>query len=244
ILKQAADQGANTYFVLPDIEWLKTRVRRLARRLDVQTVDILARGIASLLNQFAFALGLRMEYVISTIEFERNGMARGEDLTLDFMMTTVRPYLSALEGLQHAADRIRGQILHTLTISGMETNPIRISFRGGFDAVPIVRDMITPWRLRNARDLARIANMPARIELFGTGVRSALRRARLEFLRAGLEIRRRQLAIEEFNLARIILEGIGLNLRNMTDEQIAARVQEILPAITAVMNSELLVAPN
>jgi hypothetical protein len=63
-------------------------------------------------------------------------------------------------------------------------------------------------------------------------------------MRARLGILRRQLDIEEFNLARVILGGIGLNLRNMTAEQIETRVQEILPAIITIVNSELLLASS
>jgi hypothetical protein len=242
IIRQAARQDGRSYFVLPDVEWLKTRLRRL-RQIDDQTAEALARGIATFLGNMAFAAGLLDDQLISTIELAPTDPTRGQQLTPDFMASAVSPYLLAIANIQAALDRIRRKESGAVIITALQANPIRVNFRGGLDAVRVIREDVLPWRRDNAWQTDGINTRRIRMkDLEKEAKTSVTARARMNLLRDEIAGREESLKKDESDLALDILQKNGLALSKVTDADKKELIKVMLPALAAIIDSELQIA--
>lgn len=243
IIRQAARQDGQSRFVLPDVEWLKTRLTRLRQQLDDQTLEALARGIATFLGNLAFAAGLLDDQVISTIELAPTDPTRGQQLTPDFMASAVSPYLLAIANIQAALDRIRRKESGTVIITALQANPIRVNFRGGVDAVRVIREDVSPWRRDNVWQTDGIKMRRTRMkDLEKEAKTSVTAQARMNLLRDEIAGREESLKKDESDLALVILQKNGLDLSKLTKTDKRKWIQSMLPSLATVIDSELQIA--
>jgi hypothetical protein len=239
IIRQATRQDGRSYFVLPDVEWLKTRLRS-PRLPDDQIVEALARGLATFLGNMAFASGLLEDQVISTIELAPDDPMRAQPLTPDLMTTAVSPYLSAIGNIQAALDRIRRRESGAVIITEVQANPIRVSFSGGRDAVRVIREDVLPWRRDNAWQTDGIKTRRTRMKVLEKEVKTSVTaRARMNLLQDEIAGREESLEKNESDLALAILQKNGLDLSKLTKTDKKKWIQSMLPALATIIDSEL-----
>jgi hypothetical protein len=155
ILKQATDQSVHTYFVPPDVEWLKTCLQRL-REMDDQICDALAKGIATLLTNLAFASDLLVEHTSSKIELRSPDETSEQELTPERIATELIPYLCAVADIQCIIDKARKQESNEVIITSITKGSFSVGFQGGKDVLDLILSLIIPWRKAHAKEIARL----------------------------------------------------------------------------------------
>jgi tetratricopeptide (TPR) repeat protein len=78
------------------------------------------------------------------------------NLTNEYLMTVVLPYMQALEDLQRALDQLQGNPSRPWSIHSIVRGSIGVNFDGGAEIVQWVRDTFEKWRLAHAKKMARL----------------------------------------------------------------------------------------
>jgi hypothetical protein len=238
IIRQAARQDGRSELILPDVEWLKTRLRSPRFPAD-QILEALARGVATFLGGMAFAPGLLDDQVISTVELAPADPMRAQPLTPNFMATVVSPYLSAVGNLQALLDRVRRRESGAVIITEVQADPLRISFRGGREAVRVIREDVLPWRREQAWQLNALAQRRISREIYQRRARTSVTaRTRANFLRDEIAGREEYLRNEEAKLVLTILQKNGLDVGALTEAERRRWIQAMQPALAVIINSE------
>ncbi len=145
-----------------------------------------------------------------------------QQLTADYLIEKVAPYLQAIESVQQVTDEIR-KIKHSpIRITQITQNsPIGVSLEGVSDTVQLIVDYAVPWKRKHAEKMAEYARREKqyeiekkRIEIQETNFQSAKNKQDLEKL--SVEITKMRIEAEKLRIdnekARLELASAKINL--------------------------------
>jgi hypothetical protein len=249
ILRQAAEQNTHTYFVPPNVEWLKAHLQQTCRA-DDQICDVLARGIATLSTNLAFAPDLLVEQTVTKIGFQHSDEANGQELTPEFIATEVIPYLRAIADLQRTIDGIRRQESHQVIITSITQGTVTVGFQGGKDALEFIFTMLIPWKRAHAKEMAQLEKEKMAAEIHAINEQASETNARANETNAKAELEKQQarkVSLEnsqlQLDLADKAAEKIyGTEWHNLSEDKKLETIKWLLPSVTVIAESQLLLS--
>jgi hypothetical protein len=88
------------------------------------------------------------------------------DLTPQYLMTRVVPYLNAISRIQEVIANAQGRLRKEVLIESITRNPyVEVKFDWGAEAYKALRDEIVPWRRKNLEALGKLREDEKRAEI-------------------------------------------------------------------------------
>lgn len=113
---------------------------------------------------------------------------------LDAITKIILPYLDSLFQIQHTLDTLAERLPSDLRILGIYQGSVTVDVTGGIrDTAELIRDEVTPWRRRVAKELAELAVKEKEIELKQKEIELNKAKATLKQDKAQAELERVQL---------------------------------------------------
>lgn len=191
------------------------RLRREGFRVDEEPVITEHFGSSS--GQLREAFGLsnphvaaRSTRIVLTLDGEP-GLSTPQ-LTPEYLLTVVGPYLKAISDLQQILDemleRAPGKV-HIQSIT--QHSPISVSLDGAGEAVEAIKNTVVPWRRRHLEQLAHLALTEKQVEIEIKRAEVLERRARAEKDRQEAERLSAEATLKRAEADRIKMENEKLH---------------------------------
>lgn len=181
-----------------------------------------------------------------------------EQLTSHLLLTTISPFLYAVEEIQRVLNEARGKAHDSVSIKLIsQKSPISISLAGAAEALQQIKDTVVPWRRRHAQKILNLQEQEKRAEIGSIKAEILEKRARAAKDEAEAEKTRAEANRQREETERLKIENEKLRLElqrakvqlaldvlaqvapNLTEADKIAYVVKLLPPLHTIIFSEL-----
>ena len=111
-----------------------------------------------------------------------------EDLSPNYLSSTINPYLTAIANIQNIIDSVRNVEQRKINITSIRQNsPISVNLDGASQAIQVATDFIVPWKREHSRQMAQLAIFEKEAEIESKKAEVLEKRARASKDRAEAE---------------------------------------------------------
>jgi hypothetical protein len=176
--------------------------------------------------------------IVLNIEGESGSSAH--QLSPDYLMTVVSPYLKAIADLQQIIDEISERTPGKVQINSItQHSPISVSLDGAGEAIEVIKNTVVPWRRKHIEQLAHLSLTEKQVEIEIKRAEVLERRARAEKDRKEAE----RLSAET-SLKRAEAERIKMENEKLHQELHSAKIKlalEIIEKLNSTLSEEQMI---
>lgn len=163
------------------------------------------------------------------------------NLTPEYLVNIIAPYLSAVIELQHLIDTIKKRELSLVSIKEIKRNsPISVSLDGAGEAIQLIKDTVVPWRRKHAETMARLLEQEKSVEIEAKKAEVIDKKivAREQANKLKLENEKLRLELQQAKM-QLAVEMLNSLSHNMTQAEREAIIQKLLPILDTVSLGKL-----
>jgi hypothetical protein len=183
-----------------------------------------------------------------------------QQLTPEYLVTQLGPYLNAIVAIQHILDEMRGRKPRAVIIKSIKPGSVDVTLGDVIEALEVVQNNVVPWRKEHIKTMAqsdeteKVANIEkakaealekranadkTRRETAMLSIDDPRQKAEIERMQIENEQKRFELQRDKIRLTFEIMEKIGLDPHCLPDELKLAWINRLDPPLTFIFESEL-----
>jgi len=162
------------------------------------------------------------------------------ELTLQYLIRVVYPYIQSIAELQQLIDQIHNRPSKIVIKSIQQNSPVSVSLDGASDAIQLIKETVVPWRRKHAETMANLLEQEklAEIELKRAEVLekravAAKERELTDKLKVENEKLRAETSLQQakVQLATEMIKVISMNFDETEKERLITKLSPVLDVL-------------